>query len=352
MDNKPDDSGYDVIANVRHPLYGTGNYSIDYNIMISQLATPVPSIIAQPIRLNFDPHYPNDNTDNGLDLTMLGFGSIIGGPETGLPNPPNQQSSILKKATTKYVPLATCALSKDPNTGVVYGVDYPQRTSVKENWFCTVDEVTATCFGDGGGPIIKENYFNYNNNNQYTDTDADTDTDLLLAVISGASGYCGNKHLPLWNSRISFHKEWILYWGCQLSGSDSIGSNTAPKEWNCTNDSNNNNNNNIISKSNVPIDNNVYCNNLDELDDKDDDDLDLEETNGNGVITDAPTITIRTITTTVPSALPIATATTVTDAPTVSIATTNEPTLSTATTNEPTVWTTTLFPLLLLLLLL
>ncbi|OEU14381.1 trypsin-like serine protease, partial [Fragilariopsis cylindrus CCMP1102] len=207
LDNKPDNSGYDVIANVRHPLYGTGNYSIDYNIMISQLAIPVPSIIAQPIRLNFDPNYPNDNTDAGLDLTMLGFGSIIGGPETGLPNPPNQESSLLQSATTNYVPLSTCAMSKDPNTGVVYGVDYPQRTSVKENWFCTVDDVTATCFGDGGGPIIKEHYFsNFNNNNYNQDTDTN---DLLLGVISGASGYCGNQYLPLWNSRISFHKEWI-----------------------------------------------------------------------------------------------------------------------------------------------
>jgi hypothetical protein len=38
--------------------------------------------------------------------------------------------------------------------------------------------------------------------------------------------YCGNPYLPLWNNRISYHKDWIVQTGCELS-------TAPPAEWNC-----------------------------------------------------------------------------------------------------------------------
>ena len=79
--------------------------------------------------------------------------------------------------------------------------------------------MTSTCFGDSGGPIFKEEFFE--------DSVEEGETnDLLLAVVSGTSGYCGNPNLPLWNQRVSWHKQWIVETGCALS-------NDPPAEWNC-----------------------------------------------------------------------------------------------------------------------
>jgi secreted trypsin-like serine protease len=210
-----------VDSYVRHPEYGTGIYSVDYDIMIVHLTES--STTAKPIRLNYNDEYPVTADES---LSMLGFGSTIGGPATGLPDPPNQQARILQKAETLYVPFESCAVAKDPDTGVTYGISATQ-TAVSPHWFCTTgpasntDLVTSTCYGDSGGPILKEDFFE----GDVVVEDGDTN-DLLLAVISGTSGFCGNSHLPLWNQRVSFHKDWIVDVGCKLS-------NDPPAEWNC-----------------------------------------------------------------------------------------------------------------------
>jgi hypothetical protein len=98
---------------------------------------------------------------------------------------------------------------------------------------------TSTCYGDSGGPIIKKDYFNDN-----TDSDNDKNNDLLLAVISGTSGYCGNPYLPLRNQRISHHKAWIITTDCNMSDDNP------PSVWNC--------NYNDTGSPKIPVNNLVY----------------------------------------------------------------------------------------------
>jgi hypothetical protein len=45
-------------------------------------------------------------------------------------------------------------------------------------------------------------------------------------VISGASGYCGQPYLPLWNNRVSYYENWIKDVGCELS-------TMPPAQWGC-----------------------------------------------------------------------------------------------------------------------
>jgi len=224
-------NGVGVVKNVRHPEYdGTSNSSsVEYNIMISQLATDTSVVAAvTPIRMNFDDDYPPSDNISDDELTMLGFGST-------------SSSTLLQTASTSYVPFEECAVAKDPITGVVYGINGAQ-TSVQPYEFCTLDNATSTCIEDSGGPIIKEDYFN-------DETALDGQGDLLVAIISsGTSDKCGtNSYLPLLNQRVSYYKEWILQTGCELLSSSLTNT---PKEWNCTKDGNGN--------VNVPHDNSVY----------------------------------------------------------------------------------------------
>ena len=151
LDNRPD--SISVASNVRHPLYGTGSYSVDYDIMITHLSEPYTE--GPIVRINFDEGYPSQS---GESLVIMGFGSIIGGPETGVANPPNEQSRILRSAPTSYVTFEECAVANDPDTGVSYGIG-PTQTAVSPHWFCALNTETSTCFGDSGGPVAKENYF-------------------------------------------------------------------------------------------------------------------------------------------------------------------------------------------------
>lgn len=248
---------------VRHPDYATREYSVDYDIMIVHLSEF--STLAKPIRLNYNDEFP---VTDGESLSMIGFGSTIGGPATGLPDPPNQQARVLQQAETLYVPFEQCMVAKDPDTNVSYGKG-PTQTAVKPHWFCTTgpdsntDLVTSTCYGDSGGPILKEDFFE----NDIVAGDGDTN-DLLLAVISGTSGYCGNKYLPLWNQRVSYHKDWIVKVGCALS-------KDPPAEWNC-----------IEGFGMAPEDNSVYIARADP--------------------TDAPTVKVTVATTPAPTASPTA----------------------------------------------
>ena len=220
LDN-PDPEKIIVDSYVRHPDYAARTYSVDYDVMIVHLSEI--STLAKPIRLNYNDKYP---VTAGESLSMIGFGSTIGGPATGEPDPPKQQARVLQQAETLYVPFEQCAVAKDPDTGIEYGRS-PTQTAVSPHWFCTTgpesntDLVTSTCYGDSGGPIMKEDFFE----NDVVAGDGDTN-DLLLAVISGTSGYCGNKYLPLWNQRVSYHKDWIVKVGCALS-------KDPPAEWNC-----------------------------------------------------------------------------------------------------------------------
>ncbi|KAG7367791.1 peptidase S1 and S6 chymotrypsin/Hap family protein [Nitzschia inconspicua] len=202
---------FDVVTNVRHPNYPQGDLQVNFDIMILQLVEPVPESVAKPITLNWDENFP---ASTGYPLTIMGFGSILGGPE----NAGNLQSPdlYLQRAPTAYVAFEDCAVAVDPETGDRFGFTVT-NTRVEPWWFCTIlnDPVTtATCFGDSGGPVFEEK-------------DGTPDGDLLLGVISGGPrGYCGNPYLPLYNNRISYHKDWIVETGCALSSAP-------PAEWNC-----------------------------------------------------------------------------------------------------------------------
>jgi len=217
----------DVLSFERHPEMEGERSAADYDIMIIQLAE---SSTRKPVRLNFNNDFPVDGGDggnSGESLAMLGFGSTLGGAATGEANAATDMPKILQRADTVFVPNDICEVAHDPETGDRYGVS-DTNTIVGPHWLCTTgpatdsELTTSTCFGDSGGPILKENYFrDANTSNGETN-------DLLLGVIHGTSGFCGNKQLPLWNQRVSYHKDWIVGVGCELS-------TAPPAEWNCDN---------------------------------------------------------------------------------------------------------------------
>lgn len=148
--------------------------------MITQLVEPVPSDIAKPIALNWDESFPGDEqtpSTTGYPLTIIGFGSILGGPENGGPEPNIQGPDFyLQRAPTEYVAFEDCAVASDPESGQKYGVN-TQNTVVQPWWFCTLlnePVTTATCYGDSGGPVFEER-------------DGTPEGDLLMAVISGGA---------------------------------------------------------------------------------------------------------------------------------------------------------------------
>jgi hypothetical protein len=143
------EGGYrNVILTVPHPNYEPPYDSPDFDLMISFLDRPSTDEI--PIKLNFDDNVPSMT---GEPLTMMGFGSTIGGKETVSGDGPNQQARILQVAPTEYVSFDDCSVATDPDTGNAYGTS-PTNTIVQPHWFCTLlnDPVTtSTCFGDSGG---------------------------------------------------------------------------------------------------------------------------------------------------------------------------------------------------------
>ena len=194
-----------VVAIDRHPMYSDDQkLTIDYDVMLLKLDEPVSTTTHAPITLNF-----NDNRPalEGDELTILGFGSTIGGPDAAI-----QFATVLQEAPTYYVPFDVCAVAKDEELGLIYGRS-PTATIVQDFWLCTVNVDTSTCYGDSGGPVIQKGR-------------NDASQDILMGVISGAAGYCGHPELPLWNNRISSHQEWILDFGCEYSVQP-------PDYWNC-----------------------------------------------------------------------------------------------------------------------
>mmetsp|Transcript_5966 Transcript_5966/g.14768 ORF Transcript_5966/g.14768 Transcript_5966/m.14768 type:complete len:704 (-) Transcript_5966:87-2198(-) len=190
---------------VRHPEYVNRVDELDYDIMVIKLDDVAPSV-TPIIRMNYDPSVPETT---GESLIMLGYGSTTPAPQLTKPD-------ILQEAPTKYVTNEECSTARDPTTGSSYGVGTaPGQTLVDPHWFCTIETEpvqTGTCFGDSGGPIaIEGESFN---------------DDVLVAVISGASGGCGNPYLPLWNQRVSYHAAWVIQESCKLSTSP-------PPEWKC-----------------------------------------------------------------------------------------------------------------------
>jgi Trypsin len=170
---------FEAVTNVRHPNYPQ-QLEVDFDVMITQLAEPVPESVAKPIALNWDENFPGDDgtsSSTGYPFTMLGFGSVLGGPENGGDEPNIQGPDLyLQRAPTEYVAFEDCAVAFDPDSGQRYGVS-TTNTVVQPWWFCTLktDPVTtATCFGDSGGPIFEER-------------DGTPDGDLLVAVISGGA---------------------------------------------------------------------------------------------------------------------------------------------------------------------
>jgi hypothetical protein len=192
-----------VVQSVRHPSYPQG-LPINFDIMVSKLESPITDV--QPIKMNFDNSFPSMS---GEELEIIGFGSTIPGPDA-----PVQQSQILQIAPTGYVPFTECAVAEDPETGNKNGVS-PEDTVVEDWWLCTLFDdpiVTGTCFGDSGGPVFRQG--------------KNLGTDLLVGIISGASGYCGNPNLPLWNNRVSYFQDWFTSMGCDMS-------DHPPEYWNC-----------------------------------------------------------------------------------------------------------------------
>jgi hypothetical protein len=139
------------VTNVRHPNYPQ-ELQVDFDIMITQLAEVVPTDIAKPIALNWDETFPGDDdtTSTGYPFTIIGFGSVLGGPENGGSEPIIQGPDLyLQRAPTGYVSFPDCAVASDPETGQRYGVN-TQNTVVQPWWFCTLynDPITtATCYG-------------------------------------------------------------------------------------------------------------------------------------------------------------------------------------------------------------
>ncbi len=136
-----------VIQNIPHPNWPDGDQEVNYDVAIAILDRP--STDKQPIKLNFDDIVPNET---GEPLTMMGFGSTIGGKET-IPGGPNQQARILQVAPTEYISFDDCSVAADPETGLRYG-NGPTDTLVQAHWLCTQlnDPITtATCYGDSGG---------------------------------------------------------------------------------------------------------------------------------------------------------------------------------------------------------
>ncbi|KAL3921298.1 MAG: hypothetical protein SGILL_002817, partial [Bacillariaceae sp.] len=193
-----------VVQSVRHPNYPQG-LPINFDIMISKLESPVMDV--QPIKMNFDETFPSKSGDG---LKIMGFGSTIPGPDA-----PLQPSQVLQVAPTNYVSFQECAVAEDPETGNDYG-NSAKDTLVEDWWLCTIFNdpvVTGTCFGDSGGPVFRQG--------------KNMGTDLLVGVISGASGYCGNPNLPLWNNRVSYFQDWFTSVGCEMSDSP-------PDYWGCS----------------------------------------------------------------------------------------------------------------------
>jgi hypothetical protein len=142
---------FEAVTNVRHPNYPQ-ELQVDFDIMITQLAEVVPTDIAKPIALNWDETFPGDDdtTSTGYPFTIIGFGSVLGGPENGGSEPIIQGPDLyLQRAPTGYVSFPDCAVASDPETGQRYGVN-TQNTVVQPWWFCTLynDPITtATCYG-------------------------------------------------------------------------------------------------------------------------------------------------------------------------------------------------------------
>ena len=206
LDDVNDNYRRNVVANVPHPNWPQ-ELVVDFDVMILKLDSPITDIV--PVRLNFDDAYPSAS---GEGLLLLGYGSTTGERTSSLEGP-----RIMQQAPTGYVTFEECAVAADPETGFQFGVS-PTQTSVQDHWFCTIKTqpiLTATCYGDSGGPVVKSG--------------SGPETDLLVGTISGGAGdYCGNPYLPLWNQRVSYHADWITTVGCDLSDSP-------PDYWQCAN---------------------------------------------------------------------------------------------------------------------
>jgi secreted trypsin-like serine protease len=192
-----------VVAIFRHPNFPQ-ELQVDYDVMIIKLESPITDV--QPVHLNYDEGTP---ARSGEQLSILGFGSTIPGSSA-----PIVTSETLQIASTDYVSFEDCAVAEDPVTGYKNGVS-TENTVVEPWWLCTLKsrpEVTATCFGDSGGPVIRQG--------------SNPSSDLLVGVISGGSSFCGNEHVPSWNNRVSYFTDWITSVGCDLSDSP-------PTYWNC-----------------------------------------------------------------------------------------------------------------------
>ncbi|VEU40891.1 unnamed protein product [Pseudo-nitzschia multistriata] len=197
-------------------IESVANHPDGYDLMIVKVKASTPSA-ADPVRLNFDESYPSID---GEPLTVLGFGS-------------SQSAAMelarnhLKAATISYVPPSACK-GKD----------------AADHGFCTTSlegGESDACLGVSGGPIAKSGFFAATGASKTTTAGGDWSTDdLLLAVVSGAPGECGNQN----NHRqsVSSHKEWIVDTGCSLS-------DDPPPEWNCSEQK---------EAGTAPLDNSVY----------------------------------------------------------------------------------------------
>lgn len=120
---------------------------IPYNdIMLVVLDAPVDTPV---IELNRNNNIP---FQSGEDLAVLGFGNTIADPLHV------ELADVLQEIETDYIPFEECSVASDLETGATYGDSKSGKTSVTEDWLCTLanNPRRGNCVGDAGGPVVKK----------------------------------------------------------------------------------------------------------------------------------------------------------------------------------------------------
>jgi len=176
------DSGGEEFAWSRlviHPEYDPEE--VDSDIAIYELADEIPEGSSlPPIKLGQTPV-----SQEGTDMTVIGFGDIDPGPDTVL-------SDTLLETTVDYVPNGECF-----NQMILNGGFDP----INPTMLCGYREGEDSCQGDSGGPLFLK---------------GDTlEEDELVGLVSW--GYdCGGS-TPGVYTRISYFYDWIIETMCYLN---------------------------------------------------------------------------------------------------------------------------------------
>ena len=149
--------------------------------MIVKLKESSDSTYAQ---INPEPTIPEDEDEDGNELTVIGFGDTTATSEDVVP-------TILQEAQVEYVNPRRCRS--------VHG-----SWMIQDDMLCAYGSGTDACFGDSGGPIMIES------------DDGIPDDDLIVGLVSWGRG-CASGIYPGVYARISYFYDWIVEVGCEVS---------------------------------------------------------------------------------------------------------------------------------------